>query len=91
MERILKQAGIDFNSQLMKRDDRPSQTSLTREERLKNVTGAFSIAIEKAPVIAGQRILLIDDVATTGATLRAAKAALLPHQPAAITYLALAH
>ncbi len=91
VEEILKSARIQHSSKIIMRADRPTQTSLTREERLKNVTGSFSIHTEKALVIAGKHILLVDDVVTTGATLRAAKAALLPHQPTSVTCLALAH
>ncbi len=43
------------------------QTSLKRGERLKNVKGAFEIA--DSGKVRGRRILLIDDVFTTGTTL----------------------
>lgn len=91
IERILKQANIKYDPSVLRREDRPPQTTLSREERLKNVAGAFSVATEKAPVIAGAHILLIDDVVTTGATLQAAQATLAPLSPASITCLALAH
>jgi ComF family protein len=45
----------------------PAQTTLTRKERLKNLRGAF--AARQPDTIAGKRILLIDDVFTTGATV----------------------
>jgi len=50
----------------------PSQVDLPHRERQRNIAGAF------APWRLGelQRVLLIDDVRTTGATLRAASAAL---------------
>lgn len=69
------------------------QTTLNRTERLTNVIGAFDVVNVKknANYISGKHIILVDDVATTGATLSAAKAALLPHSPASITCLALAH
>ena len=44
-----------------------SQTRLNREQRLENVAGAFRV--QDADSINGLRILLIDDVVTTGATL----------------------
>lgn len=51
-----------------------SQTRLTRVERLKNVRGAFRcVAPER---VAGRRVLLIDDVHTTGSTLNETSAAL---------------
>jgi ComF family protein len=42
-----------------------AQLSLAREDRLRNVRGAFALA---GPV-AAQRVVVIDDVMTTGATL----------------------
>ena len=48
-------------------DDTVSQQGLTRAERLSNLNNAF-VLIEKPPV---KRLLLFDDVATTGASLQA--------------------
>ncbi len=42
------------------------QTALSREERLSNVAGAFDA---RGADLAGARVVLIDDVVTTGATL----------------------
>lgn len=39
------------------------------EERAANVRGAFGIRKEKLPLIPGARVLLIDDIFTTGATV----------------------
>lgn len=52
--------------------DTPSQVGLCELEREKNVAGAFCAVTPPAPL----RVLLIDDVRTTGATLRAASQAL---------------
>ena len=49
----------------MRRRTRP-QTGLTRNKRLANVRGAFKAPPH--PDLAGSRVLLIDDVMTTGAT-----------------------
>ena len=44
-----------------------TQTDKTREERLKNVEGAFSL--QNPENLEGKHVLLIDDVLTTGATI----------------------
>lgn len=45
----------------------PAQTTLSRKERLRNLRGAF--ALHRPELIEEKRILLIDDVFTTGATV----------------------
>ncbi len=54
--------------------DTPTQTRLTRHERMDNVADAFSLPNPEALV--GKHVLLIDDVLTTGATLSACGQAL---------------
>ncbi len=53
------------------------QVGLSAEERDRNVRGAFRVAAEGKAGIANRRVLLIDDVYTTGATARAATRALI--------------
>jgi ComF family protein len=53
----------------------PQQARLERDERLSNVAGAFEVA--DAAGVRGRRVLLVDDIATSGATLDACRRALL--------------
>lgn len=53
---------------LFEKEDRPAQSGLTGPaERRANILGAYRLLEPKA--VAGKRVLLIDDVVTTGATL----------------------
>ena len=51
-----------------------SQTSLSPKERLKNVKGAFKV--KRPEALRGKKILLVDDVFTTGATIEECSRAL---------------
>jgi ComF family protein len=53
----------------------PAQTGLSAEERRRNVRGVF--AAPRPARVAGQRVLLVDDVLTTGATADACARALM--------------
>lgn len=52
---------------LFRKMDTPPQTRLAEEDRRKNIRGAFAVAGEIA--VAGKRLLLVDDVYTSGATV----------------------
>jgi ComF family protein len=60
---------------LVRRKRTRSQVGLTRNERAANLQGAFHVP--EARRLAGERVVLIDDVLTTGATANAASRALL--------------
>jgi len=73
---IAQQTGWTLEVEVLKRiRHTATQTLLNREERQKNVTGAFRLFHPER--IVGKHILLVDDVLTTGATLRACAIELL--------------
>lgn len=49
----------------------PSQGTLNRDKRFKNVRSAFSVSTKKSDFFKGKHLLLVDDVLTTGATASA--------------------
>jgi len=66
-----------------------SQAHLPKAERMQNVAGAF--AVPDPTPIQGRDIILIDDVVTTGATLTAAREALLAAGAHDVLCVAVAH
>lgn len=67
--RVGRAAGVhvDYGALRRTRPTRP-QVGLARTDRAQNVRGAFRVP--RIDAVRGRRILLIDDVMTTGATLR---------------------
>lgn len=64
---VARELGVPWaRSALERRRDTPSQTGLAFEERRRNVAGAFAADPRR---IRGARLVLVDDVVTTGATL----------------------
>ena len=66
------------------------QIGLTRKQRASNVQGAFKVAPDRAADIEGRRVVLIDDVLTTGATVDACARALLRAKAAPVDVLVFA-
>jgi ComF family protein len=68
----------------------PPQVGLARDERAKNVHGAFAVAAAAKPKLRKLRIVLVDDVLTTGATANACARVLRRAGAARIDVLTLA-
>lgn len=66
------------------------QVGLTKAQRRENLQGAFRVPEEAKARIQDKRILLVDDVLTTGATANAASRALLRGGAASVDILAFA-
>ena len=64
--RIAREFGLPLLDALKKTHRTRPQNELSREERLVNLKGSFALKDKRA--VAGLKILLIDDVMTTGAT-----------------------
>jgi ComF family protein len=66
------------------------QVGLGAEARTANVRGAFKVPAERRAEIAGKRVVLVDDVLTTGATVEAATKELLRAGALSVDILVLA-
>lgn len=75
---------------LVRRRATPSQGRLSRAERLRNVAGAFAVRPSRLAAARGRRILLVDDVLTTGATVSACAKALRRAGAASVDVVTLA-
>ena len=74
---ISKETGISVDAHSLRRiKSTPSQAGLSEKGRQRNVAGVFNVPDHRAGHVAGLRLVLIDDVFTTGATLEACTRAL---------------
>ena len=73
---------------LERRRPTAAQAGLDRPSRLLNVAGAF--AVRTPSEVRGRHVVLVDDVSTTGATLRACSGALRDACAAQVTHVVLA-
>lgn len=88
---VARQADRPFRPALLARVKRTrQQVGLTRPQRADNLQGAFRVPDAIRPQVEGRRILLIDDVLTTGATANAAARALLRAGAGAVDVLTFA-
>ena len=88
---IERESGVAVATEALRRI-RPTeqQIGLSRPQRASNVQGAFKVAADRQHLISGRRIILIDDVLTSGATVDACARALLRAKAAAVDVLVFA-
>jgi ComF family protein len=75
---------------LLRVRETPPQSALARQDRLKNVAGAFAIEPGRYAEVAGKHVVVLDDVMTSGASLASAARALRSAGAAHITGLVFA-
>jgi ComF family protein len=86
---VAREARLPLENAILRRTkDRPPQTGLTRGDRIRNVRSVYGASLP--PSLRGERLLLVDDVLTTGATAEAAARALLRAGAGAVDVLTLA-
>jgi ComF family protein len=88
---IARQTGVTVSRDALRRV-RPTQQQigLSRSERATNVQGAFRVSQDKTTDVQGRRVILIDDVLTSGATVDACARALLRAKAAQVDVLVFA-
>jgi ComF family protein len=88
---IERQSGVKLAAEALRRI-RPTeqQIGLSRTQRASNVQGAFKVAPDRQAQIAGRRVVLVDDVLTSGATADACARALLRAKAASVDVLVFA-
>jgi ComF family protein len=88
---IGRHSGVQVNGNALRRV-RPTrqQIGLSRSERETNVQGAFKVADDRKTDIQGRRLVLVDDVLTSGSTTDACARALLRARAAQVDVLVFA-
>lgn len=85
------QTGLPYlPAALVRKRPTRSQVGLSKAARLDNVRGAFVVPDRSVVSLAGRRVLLVDDVYTTGATIKAATRTLLQSGVEAVSVLTFA-
>ena len=88
---IERQTGVKLSSEALRRvRQTQQQIGLSRKERASNVQGAFKVSPDRQSLIHGRRVVLIDAVLTSGATVDACARALLRAKAASVDVLVFA-
>ena len=90
-ESISKTSGVPIAHGALKRvKPTPQQVGLSQAERAQNVQGAFRVLPPGRAEVEGRRLVLVDDVLTSGATVDACARALLRGKAARVDVLVFA-
>jgi ComF family protein len=88
---VERQSGVKLRGELLRRvRATEQQVGLSRSQRASNVQGAFEVSADQRSEIQGRRVVLIDDVLTSGATVDACARALLRAKAAQVDVLVFA-
>jgi ComF family protein len=88
---ITRQSGVALKGELLCRmRATEQQVGLSRTQRASNVQGAFQVSVDLQGDVAGRRVVLVDDVLTSGATVDACARALLRAKAAHVDVLVFA-
>jgi ComF family protein len=88
---IERACGVKLRGDILQRVRRTEQqVGLSRPQRASNVQGAFKVSADRQGEIRGRRVILIDDVLTSGATVDACARALLRARAAQVDVLVFA-
>jgi ComF family protein len=88
---IGRQSGVKVAAEALRRvRATEQQIGLSRAQRASNVQGAFKVAADRMADIQGRRVVLVDDVLTSGATADACARALLRAKAAQVDVLVFA-
>ena len=75
---VAKASGVPIAARALKRvKSTPQQVGLSRAQRAVNIQGAFRVPADGKAEVVGRRLVLIDDVLTSGATVEGCAKALL--------------
>lgn len=85
-----RELGLPVVQALERRQRTSAQHALGRAARAENVGGAFAVPDAARPALQGRWVIVVDDVATTGATLAACAAVLRDAGVLAVSALVLA-
>lgn len=88
---VARHTGVPMHPMLLRRTRwTRSQVGMTRDQRRRNIAGAFGVPRRRRAWLEGRHVLLVDDVVTTGATVDACARTLKRAGAARVDVLALA-